>query len=365
MTVNRSMAKKVLVIGAEPGSGSTLGPVIRRMSFHVDVCSSTRAAGIFQEFGFNPIVYSDPYSRVEADNIMRTLLHRFSPDVVLSTLLGAEDTSLDRAAARVCCLDGRKHVAVLDSWMNLGCRFNRKKENFINIPAFIAVPDSYTFNELVALGLPESNLVVTGHPFFDEITRRVVDHNQQKRLKRIGFILQPLSALVGMGSDILPGYTESSVIAMFFDALNSLPLSHDSFEAVLREHPRRLSKYEVPSDVDFCTFVSREGSGWEFVNHCDVVVGMCSTLLVYAFLAAIPTVVAQPGIGKVLDPNILTRHGILPNSDTPAKLKREIELALTDSSYQLGPETERKRAKFPMSGTNSKNIIQIIERECE
>ncbi len=359
-----SGGKKILVIGAEPGSGSTLGPIASRMKHHVRIHCSPRAVGVFREFGLRPEVVEDPKNRAEAFTIVRSLLNEFNPDVVLSTLLGPVDTSLDRAAARVCAKQGRNHVAVLDSWMNLDSRFDKKKNRFVNTPSIIAVPDAYTRKDLVAIGIPEKKVVITGHPFFDEIKRRADDKRKAVKNKRICFLLQPLTHLASEGVNTY-GYTEHSVVEMFFEALNELPLPPESFEIVLREHPRKPSDYSIPRNLAHRTHISAEGSGWDLVNRCDVVVGMSSTLLIYTFLAAIPTIVAQPGLTPDCDPNMLTDNAILPNTDTPLKLKREMARALTDPIYQRDPGTEKKRAAFPLEGVNSEHIIQIIERICE
>lgn len=355
------MAETVLVFGAEPGSGTTLGPVVRRASGKIVVCCTPRAAGVFRELGVEPDHCCDPADQLEAIGVVLQMLERYRPDVVVSTLLGPADSSLDRTAVHCCSERGVRHVAVLDSWSHILSRFDRHRNGGFLLPTTIAVPDSLTKAQLCAASIPEQRIVVTGHPFFDEITPR--SGQLRNRPRRICFLLQPLRSLADAGHLESIGYTEYEAAELFFQALAGVKVP-DGIRILLKEHPRRTSCYNIPENFPHEVQVIRdEPGGWEVVQSADLVVGMSSTLLVYAFLANIPVVVTQPGLLAGEDPNILTRYGMLVNASTVESLRRELLDALNRPSYQQDPATVTARAAFPLDKNNCGRLLQCIKEQ--
>ncbi|HMM38710.1 MAG TPA: hypothetical protein PKB11_08125 [Desulfovibrio sp.] len=350
---------KALFLAAEPGGATTLGPVAARLP-GAPVYASSRAAPGFAEFGVRARVLPDPSGPEEGMGVVRDLLERHRPDVLVGSLLGPPETSLDRAAARVLSGLPTRHLAVLDSWMHLDLRFDRRDGRFVHLPDIVALPDGFVFQEMVDLGFPAERLAVTGHPFFDDIA----PHPRSgvgSRPRRLGFLLQPLAGLVEAGHVPHPGYTETEAVRLFFEALELAGEQLPEVEILLREHPRRDSRYEIPAAFRSRVRVSREGGGWEFTRGLDAVAGMSGTLLVYSFLAGQPTVVCQPGLTQTPDPNILTRFGMTPNADTAGRLARELTAALTDPAYQLDETARKARDRFPLDGGNCGRILALME----
>ena len=357
----KNKKKNILIIGSEPGSGSALGPISKRLQYNIEVYCTERASKIFHdEFNIPCTAIQEPTDNIQANKIINDILDIHQPSIVVSTLLGNHETSLDHAAGRVCEQKKIKHIAILDSWVNLESRFNKKGKHFIGLPTITAVPDQFTYSDLLRIGIPSKKLIVTGHPFWDEIRRKVRKYNSKKR--QIGFLLQPLYWLIHKTESVNPGYTELSVTKIFFEALDLLEYSEQFIKIILREHPRRNSNYLIPEKYKQKVLISKEGSGWEFVEKCDLVVGMSSTLLLHSFLATIPTIISQPGISNESDQNILTKNGVLTNTTTPESLAIEIQKALTEESFQLDRVSEQYRKKFPTNGDISNQIIRIIKK---
>lgn len=355
------MSETVLVIGAEPGSGSTLGPVVLRWPERMIVCCTPRAAGVFRELGVEPEHCHDPADRDEAAGVVQQMLERYRPDVVVSTLLGPEERSLDRAAVRCCRERGVRHVAVLDSWSHILSRFDRTSDGGFVLPTVIAVPDALTKAQLCAAGISEQRIVFTGHPFFDEITPR--SELVRNRPRRICFLLQPLRGLAAEGHPESAVYTEYDATELFFQALSGIS-DPDGIDIILKEHPRRSSCYRIPTDMPHKVSVIRdEAGGWQVVQSADLVVGMSSTLLVYAFLANIPVVVTQPGLSANEDPNILTRYGMVVNASTVECLRRELRDALNRPGYQQDSAALAARAAFPLDRSNCGRLLQCIKEQ--
>jgi hypothetical protein len=350
---------RAIFIAAEPGGATTLAPVARRLDPEPPIYCPARCAPGFSNLGLHPTVLPDPGDAAEALAVVRCLVEQRRPQVVVTSLLGPPDTSLDRAAARLLAKGGPAHLAVLDSWTLLAERFDRDGGGFTNLPSAVALPDAFTRDELAGLGFPAERLAVTGHPFFDEIVP-AQRPRPLGRPPRVGFLLQPFTELVRLGHLPSPGYAEAQAAAVFFAALEQAGPDFARSSILLREHPRRKSVYTVPEHLRGRTSVSSSRDGWEFTMTLDVVVGMNSTLLLYAFLAGIPTLTCQPGPDPLPEPCILQRFGLVSDSPTPASLAKGLSWALSPD-FQLDPVSMAGRRRFPRDGQCCARVIKLME----
>lgn len=351
--------KQILIVGWEPGSGSTLGPVIKRLNkplYDCKVICSHRSFQTFEPFTTDLESIEDSLNSCEAEVKINYMHQNRNFDTVLSTLLGDYDTSLDRTSLRVSVKKGIRHIAIIDSWTCLDERIDNNGEEFINIPSIIGVPDEFTRDEYINMGIPLDRISVTGHPFFDEIiVRESAPINKKKKLI---LLLQPLEWLNShFGANY--GYVESDFVGVFFSALQMLRMKKSSIEITIREHPRRKSNYSIPDCYNDYVSFSSEGDGWKDILGSDVVIGMSSTLLVYSFLARIPTIVVQPELtGK--DPCALSKFGILDNCGDVDKLATELEKAIEAKAYQMDSLSQSARKKFKMDGNCSQRVIDLL-----
>lgn len=343
-------SQRILAVGAEPGSANTLGPILRKLSCPFLLLSGQTARQGFESYGLTPIVPPAAESREAADRLIEERILDFKPSLLICTTVGRQDTSFDHAAMRVAHKQGLRHIAILDSWMNLETRFHFDGGKLAYYPDLVAVPDNFLAQKLQELGIPEKHISITGHPYFDELEAR----NPEKIKKGLVlFLLQPLAGLVRTGSCPPVGYTETDVVNLLFSALKG---NKQVKELILREHPRLNSEYTIPKGLSYKVSVSKDGDVWELVEQAELVIGMSSTVLVYSYLARVPTLVSQPNLLNQ-DPNILTERSIVPNCDTVEKLREKITKAFICPSFQ---EDDTKRKAFLHDGRCVQRVIELF-----
>lgn len=356
---------KVVFIASEPGSATTLGPIAQRMRSLTNsspylIFASDRAFSGLKARDLYCIRLTDVSNRQQADFCLKEILSSSEAEVVISTLLGPPETSFDYAARRVCQKMGVRHVVVLDSWMNLESRFAMDTDLTDPCPSIVSVPDHLVRNELMSLGLSQDRIVVTGHPQFDHI--RPIKRNLFSNSKnfRICFILQPLSRLIENDNAIDCGYSEAQALDLFFTSVEALDPNLASLDITLREHPRLPSCYKLPTTYPYRINISKGGEGWDIVKTCQVVVGMSSTLLLFSWLAEIPTLITQPGLTQTPDPNILTRYGLVPNAQSVSELTFLLNKAIYEPDFQNDIFSKQWRSNFPLEGSSCDRVIALL-----
>lgn len=206
--------------------------------------------------------------------------------------------------ARLADAKGIPVVHVLDNW---GTYLGRLCTDGLAplVPAVYAVLDEEARRGALAEGVPESCLVVSGHPGMAE-TARVLDGLLTTRQTafatrhgqvHIAFVNEPFASV--LGTDITapnhPGFTEDRVLAAFCQALQ--PMAGNIFVSVL-PHPKQ--DEEIVNSLwqhvrgDLQGRVTPPGRGREILAEIDGVAGMASILLYEAWLCGIPVLALQP-----------------------------------------------------------------------
>lgn len=293
------------------------------------------------------------HAAIEAwsDSDREDLLRAVNPTLVVSTLVGGAQEGLDRALTRVAKSLGLRTLGVLDSWTFLADRLHSapEVEDFACVPDLLAVMDEPTRNQLLALGVTASQLVVTGQPAFDE--RLIHEPTLRERLlSQLGcstssplyvFFSEPLRELPEFG---LP-FDQHDALSMFTAGLSSpctvLLKRHPVLEGlrtVIGKPPVEL--LDAPADW----------SAKQLLRAADGFAGVSSTLLVKAYLADFPLVVCHPSAPDTFsDPCVLTREGYL----VAARSASEVALRLGEKQV---------RTPLPGVGIATATIVDLITR---
>lgn len=242
---------------------------------------------------------------------------------------------VDAARAR-----GIGTVGLVDAFPNAAHRFRGRGERpLAHAPDWLAVPDEWTREAFLELGVPPARTVVCGHPQYDrvravggELAREGREAVRARVLPDAGgrpvvvfvaeistgldpeqFRRSAAYTLHGRGGSA--GRTE----VVLEELLDALRLIDPRPYLVLRLHPKN-SAEEFAAYAGEIDLVSAGGSALELVYAADLVVGMTSMLLLEAEILGSPTLAVVPrAVERDWLPSI--RRGGTPCVETRAALR--------------------------------------------
>lgn len=256
-------------------------------------------------------------------------------------------------------------LAVLDFWGNHEVRFSDRKGNLIYVPDMIAVMDDLAQSEMVSLGIPIQNIMITGQPAFDALPNKARSFSSKHREalreslgvkpkhKLVLFASQPIKKLYEMDDNLnSPGFNEQIVLETLISSLELISKKHNELITLLvRPHPREtLDEYNHYRSDIVTVLVSNDGDTRDFAMCSDLVVGMTSVLLVEACYLGCIVVSLQPGL---LGQDILPTNSL--GASTGVFKEREIgptiERMLTSKSANLKSTRNPKSLKLASNAT--------------
>ncbi len=272
-----------------------------------------------------------------------SLLRSFAPDVVVAGAVGSIDHGLDYRLVRAAGRLSIPRVMILDSWMHLIARFALRKGRVEPdaLPEAICVMDEPTAAELRAGGVPSKLVTVTGHPLVQWL-RASQEKAEPRRSSRPRWVFfsEPLSTYY-KGRDDAPGYDEHEAFSLACSAASKISPAP---EIVVKEHPR-LATLAGSAVVQAARveggilFAPVQADPYALLRGADVVLGMSSSMLVWAFLLGKTVIAVQPGITPDADFNILTRRGFLRNVQSAEALRdaalRGVDQKLLESAREF------------------------------
>lgn len=191
---------------------------------------------------------------------------------------------------------GVKSVSVVDAAMGEMIRFRGNSENpLAYLPDYILVPDSFTQNAYLRLGVSSQKIFVCGHPHFDEVRvlgASLVSSKNELRKKlfpkakpdqKIVLFVSESAACLRPQFDGEIGRTEEALEALLEARKN---LSRPIY-LVLRLHPKDRAEF-FGRYLGALDLVSSGGDPLECVAAADVAVGSTSMLMTEAALLKIP-----------------------------------------------------------------------------
>lgn len=177
--------------------------------------------------------------------------------------------------------------------------FSNYRKKFVEIPDYIIVPNEFVYKEMINEGFDKNILLKLGNPFFEWIIkRRPVFRDEYRRWLKIDkrnvlFISQCFKE---------DGY-ERNQEDIFRDWLQEIDAEENNI--LIKPHPREdwtwMRKYPVQ-----IVNLSSGDSIYNFINFCDLIIGVSSTVLYVCFLRKIPFRIIDQGLQIDFDnPDIL------------------------------------------------------------
>jgi hypothetical protein len=298
----------VVSVCGDAGGALALIPVLKQLSrepgVRLESFAYRQGLELLGQHGFMPRAIP---AEADAAWVAAQLAERDARLVLAATSQNGEDHEkrfIEAAARR-----GIPSVAVLDFWANYRARFSDATGRLCFVPDKIAAMDEAAQRGLLAAGIADGTIVVTGQPAFDELVeqRTAFTSGDRARLRALHgmtegsllvlFASQPLRDLYGSPqSPAYLGYDERSVLDSLVPAIDGAARRvGKAITLVIRPHPREpLEPYRAYTARDARVVVSRDGEARVMAMAADLVVGMTSMLLVEAHFLACNVVSVQP-----------------------------------------------------------------------
>jgi len=311
----------LMVCATDSGGAAVTAPVAalaRNRGWRVTVFAGPASKGGFSRWGFEPL---------QADRDLASQVGGgLAPDAIL--LGTTRYMSLERSITELARHLRIPTIAVVDDWSNYHLRF-QDEHSRLRLPDLICCPDQLAYREMVAEGIDEKHLIITGHPALAAVVDRL-PHFLSTTPPRPAFfpsdgrqIVLFLSEThsIDFGSTLSErgqlgpflGYCELSVRA-------ELARITSKFYVIEKMHPADRRSLPSPKDATLGRWLMAPSHPlWETLWHADAVVGMKSVALIESALLGRPTVSYQPGlIGP--DPCTASRIGLVAKIDSIGEL---------------------------------------------
>lgn len=318
------MIPRVLMVAHDAGGARALLPVARellRRGAEVSAIRAGPATRIFAEEA--PEI---PGSELPDDTAPPDLaghLRRAAPAVLLSASgLYNRIEHRTRCAARAA---GVPIVALLDSWLNYGERFERDAGPR-GLPDKVCAIDDLTRRGMIAAGMAPEDVSVTGHPDLEAAvvrSRQWTAADRAARRQRAGlsaravvitFFSDPFyvgpndefysgpGALMHADGTPVFGYTTREILpAVIAELEDALAAQNGTAHLLIRPHPaensaalRRIIENATTSRLHLA--LQETGSAEEAIRISDAVFGMMTIALLQAALVGVPAVGVQIGL---------------------------------------------------------------------
>jgi hypothetical protein len=356
----------ILLFARDPGGANALLPLLpelKRKGYRFSLLGKETAFTLFHQGGFDSLDLMEQLTVISSESIL-TFLKNENPDLLITGT--SSDDFTERYFWQAAETLKIPSMAVFDFWGNYGLRFSpylvwdlnlyNQNKSYLTLPSRICMMDEFARQGMLADGIPEEHLAVTGQPYLQKLLHRkkALSVTHQLDLKRrifgpeetfaITFASQSFTETyqVTERGDCHWGYTEQTILLELLAALKTVAdETNRKITLLIKPHPKNeLSFFEeivYPfTHPSIELRLSTEDSVWEVIEASDLICSMFSMMLVEAVILGKPILSIQIGL-KQEDPFILSCRGlsesVLSQSELVLRLKEILhksEMALTD-----------------------------------
>ncbi len=189
---------KVLWIFSDPGGALALAPVIKNFVSNVPakmkVLAGRASSNIASGYGIPHDILPEHLTAEDADSTVES----FMPDVIVTSTGAGRSEQLFRNSAFARSI---RSVVILDFWKDYSRRWLYADHAICNIKDFVMVMDEEVKREMIEEGFPEDRIVVSGHPYLEELFSGHLQMNRNHQPDSYLFLSQP-SKTIGLNNSI-------------------------------------------------------------------------------------------------------------------------------------------------------------------
>ncbi|MGE5370811.1 MAG: hypothetical protein ACM3QZ_02375 [Solirubrobacterales bacterium] len=323
----------------DPGGANVVGITaqgLRDAGHTVLLLGTDLALKRYAEVGAEAHAYQQYFVFDQPETIQK-FLASWKPHVVVTgtSAQGNAEREIWRIAG---CMDVPS-AAILDQWMNVSQRFippgsmsEAPKHSPASIPNRILTMDDEARRIMIAGGIPEARICVSGHPYLEYIAARHGGRGDRDRKGTPGNLLTVLFASEPVSLDY--GGPEAAIAYWGFNEYTSFDAvvqalrgwqarTGRSIRLIAKLHPRdETGKYQVWNDqsaMDFEIIEMRDLDQSMVGETADLILGLSSMFLLESVVMGIPTASLMVGL-KRDNPFILDHLNILSSLRSPEAL---------------------------------------------
>lgn len=303
------------------------------------------------------------------------------PEVILDTeqpALVLTGTSMRANIEREVLLTARSRgiptIAILDHWTNYGRRFedHTTGEQLKYLPDYLAVMDEVAKEGALQAGIPKTQIIVTGQPYFDDIVASGVMVNSDQIRETLGFRPDELMIVFASeprgkdyGTDAsypnYLGYTEVDALELLIAALENIVRQISrQIVLVVKLHPR-----ESPNVLEAAlkqtklkTVLIKEMSPRDLMVAADVVTGMISMFLIEAACLGKVPISIQPG-RQAQDDFVGNRVGLTLPAYNLEECKSQLLGIVQDMSF-VEKWLANSKGRLKLDGNSAGRVVQLV-----
>ncbi|MDP2755348.1 MAG: hypothetical protein Q8P40_13305, partial [Nitrospirota bacterium] len=273
--MKKDVKNKILFTAQDPGGFNALCPVIKKIMkgcMDVKVCLANESRDIAKR---NKINYLDCTNI--SDRKLEKLINEFRPDIAV--VATSDGLSVEKKITAWAKSKNIKTISIIDFWSNYKMRFsNPGTHDLAYMPNAICIIDKYMKKEMLEQGFEESQLYITGNPFFDLFKTR-----RSAQAKYILFASQPFSEIEYETNKAVnsPFFNEVDIFADYVKILKGLKVKQPIFIAL---HPRckKRDKYnKIIAKSELNISVAKDGTE-DLINGAELVIGINTMVLFQA-----------------------------------------------------------------------------------
>lgn len=159
--------KTILAVAGDPGGAAALAPVIEHLHREREVRMNALAYGeavqLWQAASFAWTPLPAQADERELEDLARDCA------LLLAGTSGPNGLDYEKRLTHLFRKLRRPSLVVLDYWANYGRRFADENGRLVYVPDRIAAIDEQSRRDLIAAGIPEGRIVITGHPAMDAL----------------------------------------------------------------------------------------------------------------------------------------------------------------------------------------------------
>lgn len=370
--------KKIIASAWHPGSANSIIPVVKMLKkeklVDVIVIAYEFSEKIFSEGGIDYRTINSYNLKDISITSMEKILEIEKPDMVLIGTSFQDKKNKDVIEQTLTLAAREKNIktlAVVDGWcahlLVFNDLYNHKKLKFI--PDKIAVIDKLAEKEMLDYGCKKNSLVITGNPYFDEISslkEKYTEKDKRKTRKNLGigyeqYVILYASQPIEFNYGNSLGYTEKTVLTEITDALKTLYLKKNikkNITLIIKLHPReKKDSYRHTNKKNkFQVIIIQDYPIRELILTSDIVLGSFSTVLIEAAYLNKASISVQPGLKNTKEDLLITNKlGLTVSVHKKGQLSNLLERMISDNHY-----IERFAKKGKPFRTDSKATEKVV-----